>query len=122
MGYSVCLNIFFKDFIYLFMRDTERQRRRQRDRQASCREPDTGLDPGTPGSYPEPKACSTAEPPRRSNIDLFKRPNHFLDLSHCFPVVPLNFILCHILYFLKLCFRSRGLNRFRVELFGRTVS
>ena len=38
---------FFEDFIYLFMRDThrERQRHRQREKQASCREPDVGLDP-----------------------------------------------------------------------------
>ena len=41
------------------MRDTgggERQRHRQREKQAPRREPDAGLDPGTPGSYPEPKA------------------------------------------------------------------
>ena len=39
------------------MRDTERerQRHRQREKQAPCREPDMGLDPGTPGSHPEPK-------------------------------------------------------------------
>ena len=41
------------------MRDTqrERQRHRQRERekQAPCRESDVGLDPGTPGSGPEPK-------------------------------------------------------------------
>ena len=30
--------IFFKDFIYLLMRDTERDR--QREKQAPCREPD----------------------------------------------------------------------------------
>ena len=51
----VCL--FFKDFIYLFMRNTERerQRHRQREKQASCREPDAELDSRTPGSQPEPK-------------------------------------------------------------------
>ena len=38
------------------MRDTERQRHRQREKQAPCREPNVGLDPGTPGSHPEPKA------------------------------------------------------------------
>ena len=49
---------FLKDFIYLFMRDTERerQRHRKREKQAPCREHDAGLDPLTPGSYPEPKA------------------------------------------------------------------
>ena len=40
------------------MRDThrERQKHRQREKQAPCREPDAGLDPGTPGSRPRPKA------------------------------------------------------------------
>ena len=40
------------------MKDTqrERQRHRQREKQAPRREPDVGLDPGTPGSRPEPKA------------------------------------------------------------------
>ena len=36
------------------MRDTERQR--QREKQAPLREPDVVLDPGTPESRPEPKA------------------------------------------------------------------
>ena len=46
--------IFFKDFIYLFMRHTERerQRHRQREKQAPHRKPDMGLDPGSPGSHP----------------------------------------------------------------------
>ena len=43
-----------KDFIYLFVRDTERKR--QREKQAPCREPGVGLDPGTPGSCPQLKA------------------------------------------------------------------
>ena len=34
----------------------ERERHRQTEKQASCREPDVGLDPGTPGSRPGPKA------------------------------------------------------------------
>ena len=38
------------------MRDTQRQRHRQREKQALCRELDVGLDPGTPGSHPELKA------------------------------------------------------------------
>ena len=40
------------------MRDThtERQRHRQREKQAPLREPDMGLDPGTPGSCPRLKA------------------------------------------------------------------
>ena len=38
------------------MRDIEKQRHRQREKQASCREPNGGLDPRTPGSRPEPMA------------------------------------------------------------------
>ena len=40
------------------MRDTEREigRHRQREKQAPLREPDVGLDPGSPGSLPGPKA------------------------------------------------------------------
>ena len=38
------------------MRDTERQRHRQSEKQVPCGEPDVGLDPRTPGSQPELKA------------------------------------------------------------------
>ena len=38
------------------MGDTERGRDRQREKQAPHRKPDVELDPGTPGSRPEPKA------------------------------------------------------------------
>ena len=37
-------------------RERERQRLRQREKQASCREPEVGLNPETPGSGPESKA------------------------------------------------------------------
>ena len=47
----------FKDFIlFIHERHSKRQRHRQREKQAPCQEPDTGLDPRTPGSPPEPKA------------------------------------------------------------------
>ena len=56
--------IFFLRFIYLFVidiekereRERERQRHRRREKQAPCRDPDMGLDPGTTGSRPGPKA------------------------------------------------------------------
>ena len=41
---------------YLSMRERVRQRPRQREKQASCREPDAELDPSTLGSRPEWKA------------------------------------------------------------------
>ena len=52
------LNYFFKDFIYLFMSDTqtEAESQTEREKQASCRESVVGLDPETPGSQPELKA------------------------------------------------------------------
>ena len=40
------------------MRNTERQRHKQREKQAPCGQPDVGLDPRTLGSHPEPKADS----------------------------------------------------------------
>ena len=42
------------------MRDTqrERQRHRQGEKQAPCREPNMGLDPRTPGSHPGLKATN----------------------------------------------------------------
>ena len=60
---------FLRLFIYLFMRDTQRrQRHRQREKQALCREPYVGLDPGTPESRPEPKAAG--QPLRPPGISL----------------------------------------------------
>ena len=41
---------FFKDFIH------ERERGRQREKPAPGQEPDVGLNPGSPGSHPGPKA------------------------------------------------------------------
>ena len=58
----------FKDFIYLFTIDIERERGRdrQREKQASRKEPVAGLDPGSPGSRPGPKAG--AKPLRHPGI------------------------------------------------------
>ena len=63
---TTILKIYFQNFfkIYLFIylftidveRERERHRHRRREKQAPCREPNVGLDPGTPGSRPGPKA------------------------------------------------------------------
>ena len=49
------------------MTHTQRQRHRQREKQAPCREPDMGLDPGSPGSNPGLQAalnrCATGVAP-----------------------------------------------------------
>ena len=61
------LIFFFK--IYLFI---QKERERQREKQAPCREPDVGLDPGSPGSHPglqaAPNRCATGAAPE---IDFF---------------------------------------------------
>ena len=36
----------------VIQRERERQRHRKKEKQAPCREPDVGLDPGSPGSRP----------------------------------------------------------------------
>ena len=47
------------------MRDGERGRDIGRgEKQAPYREPNVGLNPGTTGSCPEPKADTTADPPK----------------------------------------------------------
>ena len=67
-GVGLAFN-FLKRF-YLFMRDTERQKHRQREKQAPHGEPDVGLDPRTPGSRPEPK--EDAQPLSHSGIPLIQ--------------------------------------------------
>ena len=50
--------MFFFFIFYLFMIVTEKERQRHRQREAGSmhREPDVGIDPGSPGSRPRPKA------------------------------------------------------------------
>ena len=47
-------------FLILFIHERERereaQRHREREKQAPCRELNVGLNPGTPGPHPGPKA------------------------------------------------------------------
>ena len=66
------LKIFLKYFIYLFTTDTEKQRYRQRKKQAPCRVPDVGLDPGCPGPQPGPKVTlnrrATQAAPRQISL------------------------------------------------------
>ena len=54
--FSAFFSGFFKDFIV--MRDTQREAEihRHKEKQASCRKLNVGLDPRAPGSRPEPKA------------------------------------------------------------------
>ena len=63
--------LFKKDFLNLFMRDRERERQRprQKAKQAPCRESNVGLDPGTLGSCPEPKA--DAQPLSHPGVPIF---------------------------------------------------
>ena len=55
------------------MRDgeRERQRHRQREKQAPWREPDKGLEPGSPGSHLRLKEALTTEQPGLPHLVLF---------------------------------------------------
>ena len=80
--------IFFKDSIYLFMRDRERerQRNRQREKQAPCREPDVGLHPGgSLGSRPGPKAVLNHWATQGSPACSFIFVNIFMIFSAIYP-------------------------------------
>ena len=57
-NFKIYLIVFFKIYVFTYSWETqrERQRHRQREKQAPYRKPDVGLDPGTPGSWPELKA------------------------------------------------------------------
>ena len=65
LNFSVALlvvySFIFKDFIYSFIRihreEREREAEKQAEKQAPCREPDVGLDPGSPGSHPRLKVA-----------------------------------------------------------------
>ena len=54
------LAIFLRFYLFIYSREThskrKRQRQRQREKQASCGEPNVGLNPNTPGLGPERKA------------------------------------------------------------------
>ena len=63
------LEFFFEDFIYLFMRDTQREAETQAEGEAVSplsREPDVGLHPRTPAKG----RLSTTEPPRAHDLNL----------------------------------------------------
>ena len=69
------------------MRDRERERERgaerhrQREKQALCREPDVGLNPGTPGSHPWQKTdAQLLSPPRCAIFNLLKK--YFMCFQH----------------------------------------
>ena len=75
------------------MRDPETQRHRQREKQAPLEEPDAGLDPRTPGSWPEQKAdTQVTEPPRPPgtllNVRVFQsclpKPNEICNVPKLF--------------------------------------
>ena len=61
---------FFNVFIYLFMRDTHREREAETQAEGEAgsmhQEPDVGFDPRSPGSRPGPKAG--AKPLRHPGI------------------------------------------------------
>ena len=80
------------------MRDTERQRHRQEEKQAAYREPNVGLDPGTLGSQPEPKADAQplSQTPGYPGVPSVAVLNSLLKVtfSHCSLLVFRNSIVC----------------------------
>ena len=67
LSVELTLFLFFLKILFISQEThTEKQRHRQREKQAPCREPDVGLDPGSLGSRPGPKAGSKlgGRPPR----------------------------------------------------------
>ena len=55
-----CLFSFFLKILFIYSWETHTEREaetRQREKQAPCREPHVGLDPGSPGSQPGPKVA-----------------------------------------------------------------
>ena len=64
---SSCFFFFLRFYLFIHARHRNRQRHRQREKQAPCREPNVGLDPGSPGSCPGLQAalnhCATGAAP-----------------------------------------------------------
>ena len=88
----ICLYlIFLKSFIYLVMRDTEResQRHRQREKQAPCREPNT-IQELQDHTLSRRQTRSTTEPPRCPKPHVFKCHlySHGSHISASSPVQP----------------------------------
>ena len=52
------VSFFTLKILFVHERHRETHRHRSREKQAPCREPDAGLDPGTPGSWPGPKVVA----------------------------------------------------------------
>ena len=65
-----CRFFFLRFYSFIHERHTERCRHRQKEKQAPRREPDVGLDPGTPGSCPGLKA--DAQPLCHPGVPSFK--------------------------------------------------
>ena len=58
------------------MKDTERERHRQRDKQVPCGQPDVGLNPRTLGLTWAEGMCSTAEIPKGPKSQLVLTNTH----------------------------------------------
>ena len=70
---------FLSFYLFIHERHRERQRHREREKQAPHWEPNVGLDPGSPGSCPGPKAdAQLLEPPRLPSVDFLNKYNTML--------------------------------------------
>ena len=72
------------------MRDTERQRHRQREKQIPCEEPDVGLDLRTPGSCPRLMVALNSWATRAAQEINNLKKNNRAYLSNLPPIPPVN--------------------------------
>ena len=86
---------YFLKILFIYSWETQRERKAETQaeaEQAPCREPDVGLDPGSPGSHPELQAALNHCATRTAPLTFFyssNMPVSFLPLNlctHCVPV------------------------------------
>ena len=94
MSETECSSDSFLCFLFkiLFIHSWETQRHRQREKQAPHREPDVGLDPGTPGSpLSQRQMLSCWAPPRLSDSESWWVCHHW-SVNKCFVSFPQYFL------------------------------
>ena len=107
--FSLCILKILFYFIYVFMRDAEKQRYRQSENGAPCGEPDVGLDaPGVRVRVLSQSRCSTTEAPRclADSIPLLVMGLFTFSISSYFSSARLHILgICPFLPGLPVCLR-----------------
>ena len=98
--FTLVINCFLNIlFIYLWQTHTERGRDSQWEKQTPCREPDVGLNSGSPGSCPRLKAVLNRWATRAAPFLLFPHPVGSCTAFICVPKGPLFLISVVFIYF-----------------------